>query len=146
MPVRDPCQRVLKSRPNVLRPIIVVDETDTDRFLFTRLLTKAGFKNPLVFFSEASKVLGFLESVASTDVPFALLSDLKILGGDGFEIVRWVQAHPQLSGMRLAIISGSDNPADLRQADELGVKFFNKFPPASALEAFLRAGADAPAA
>ena len=46
--------------------------------------------------------------------------DLKMPGRNGFEVLEWLQTQPTLKSLRVVILSGSQEPADIDRARKLG--------------------------
>ena len=112
--------------PEPLRVILLVDDDPNDIFLMRRLLTKAGVKNPVVSFGDGEELLGFLrpatqEGAGTPGLRTAIVFlDLKMPKLDGFEALRWIRMQKVLKDLPVVILSGSEEPRDIKKAKELG--------------------------
>jgi CheY-like chemotaxis protein len=51
---------------------------------------------------------------------------------DGFDVLRWIRKQPALKELPVVVLSGSDEPSDIKRAKELGaMSFLTKYPPAA---------------
>jgi CheY-like chemotaxis protein len=56
--------------------------------------------------------------------------DIKMPKLDGFEVLRWIRKQGDLATLPVVMLSGSDEPRDLRRAVELGAtRYVIKHPP-----------------
>ena len=56
--------------------------------------------------------------------------DIKMHRLNGFEVLRWLRAEPKLSGIRVVMLSGSNEEVDRERAAALGAsEYLVKFPP-----------------
>jgi CheY-like chemotaxis protein len=127
--------------PN-LPSIILVDDCEDDIFLMRHRLRAGGVAHPVVTFNTARDALAFLEStIDATLLPHLVFTDVRMHGEDGFELIRRVRANPRWDGMKLAVISYSNDPADLQRALALRVEgYLVKFPPPEILAEFVHHG------
>jgi two-component system response regulator len=57
--------------------------------------------------------------------------DIKMPKLDGFETLRWIRKQEALKALPVFVLSGSDEPRDVRRATELGAtRYVVKHPPA----------------
>src|SRR4051812_2498756 len=78
-----------------LPPVLVVDDSEDDLHLIKRLLAKARVKNPIVTFDDANRLMAFLKAAATPDsglMPSLVLTDRKMPGVDGFDLVKWIRS------------------------------------------------------
>jgi CheY-like chemotaxis protein len=57
-------------------------------------------------------------------LPDLVLLDLKLPKLDGFEVLRWIRTQPSLSGLRVVVLSSSENIRDVNLAYALGANSF----------------------
>jgi CheY-like chemotaxis protein len=57
-------------------------------------------------------------------MPTMVLLDLKMPKATGFEILRWIRAHPNLSHLPVIVLSGSELQDDIRQAYAAGANSY----------------------
>jgi CheY-like chemotaxis protein len=123
-------------------PIVVVEENPDDLYLLTHRIKGSGSTHPIVDFADPADAIAYferaLQSANKGDLPCILFTDLKLLGGDGFEIIEWIRARPALQEMKIFVISGSENPRHRERASALGVTgFLLKFPSAEEFKRLL---------
>jgi CheY-like chemotaxis protein len=123
-------------------PIVVVEENPDDLYLLVHRLRASGANHPIVDFADPAQAIAYFEqALKSPDGsarPCVLFTDLKLLGGDGFQIIEWVRAQPPLRDVKVFVISGSENPRDRKRASDLGVHgFLLKFPSAGEFKTLL---------
>ena len=114
--------------------ILVADDDADDLFLMRRLLAKAGIKNPVISCRNGDEVVSFLRLAASASEkavrPCVVFLDIKMPKLDGFEVLRWIRKQGALANLPVVMLSGSDEPRDLRRATELGAtRYVIKHPP-----------------
>jgi CheY-like chemotaxis protein len=64
---------------------------------------------------------------AEYPLPSLVLLDLKMPNKGGFEVLRWVRAHPTLHHLPVLVLTGSNQIADINRAYALGANsFINK--------------------
>lgn len=122
------------SAPGSPGVILVADDDPNDLFLLRRRFSKAGLKNPVVCFRDGTELVTFLRPIALSGEngvrPVAIFLDIKMPGLDGFEVLRWIRRQRALKEIPVVVLSGSDEPRDVKRATELGaVRFVIKHPP-----------------
>ncbi len=128
------------------RAAVLLAEDDPDDVLLTQLaFERARLANPLIVVRDGEEVVSYLkgEGIYSDrekyPVPILLLLDLKMPKMDGFQVLEWLQTHPQLSGMSVAIMTSSDSDPDVNRAYQLGAaSYLIKPPDAEALLALVQ--------
>ena len=105
--------------PNPTRPladvhILLVEDDETIRGLLTDILTLEG--------AEVSSVCSGNEALESLrrKRPQIILSDVMMADGDGHDLLRAVQADPQLQGLPFIFLTARSEPADFRFGMSLG--------------------------
>jgi CheY-like chemotaxis protein len=56
--------------------------------------------------------------------PELVLLDLKLVQMDGFEVLKWVRAHPHFKDLRVVVLTSSSNIRDVNKAYQLGANSF----------------------
>jgi CheY-like chemotaxis protein len=119
-------------QPNV---ILIADDDADDLFLVRRLIAKAGIKNPLVSCPDGDEVLAFLRPAATASSkaikPLVVFLDIKMPKLNGFEVLRWIRKQAAFKLLPVVMLSGSDEPRDIKRAAELGAtRYLIKHPTA----------------
>src|SRR6266540_3041921 len=76
--------------------IMLVDDSQDDHALMQFAFEKAGVRNPIVEMSNANEALAYLIGKGEFadreryPLPCLIITDLKMPGGDGFELLEWV--------------------------------------------------------
>ena len=127
--------------PN-LPPLVIVDDCDDDIFLLRHGLREGGIANPIVTFSspgEASAYLGVMRMRGAK--PAYVFTDIRLSGDQGFEFIEHLREKPDWDGVRIVVITSSNDPADLERAIRLRVDgYLIKFPPPEMLAEFVNHG------
>lgn len=104
-------------------PILLVEDSDDDLFLFKRVLTKAGIVNPLRVATNGQAAIDQLEAYLRTgseaDVPRIVFLDLKLPLRSGFEVLDWIRKEPRLRQTVVIVLSSSAELRDIKRAYEL---------------------------
>lgn len=114
--------------------IAIADDDPNDVFILRRLLIKAGVPNPLRVFEDGEDLVAYLKVCADKksdeSLPGLVFLDIKMPRLDGFEVLRWIRNQSVLQALPVVILSGSDEPRDLKRARELGAShYLIKHPP-----------------
>ena len=125
-----------------LPPILIVDDCEDDVFLLRHRLREGGIPNPIATFSSPTEALAHLHFLpADQQKPCLLFTDIRMPKECGFDLIARIRDDPQWDSMKIAVITSSNQPADLERALELGVAgYLIKFPPADLLAEFVLHG------
>lgn len=108
--------------PSEPAPVLLVDDSPDDRFLFARCWAKAGIPNPLVTVEDGRQAID--RFVAATDAFALVFLDLKMPVCNGFEVLAWLRAHEGTRRMPVLVLTASEQPGDVERAYELGASGF----------------------
>jgi CheY-like chemotaxis protein len=127
--------------PN-LPSILIVDDCDDDVFLLRHRLREGGIANPIITFNSTSEALAYLHFMPPAQrKPYLLFTDIRMPNECGLELIARIRDEPQWDDMKVAVITSSNQPADLERALELGVAgYLIKFPPPDLLAEFVTSG------
>jgi CheY-like chemotaxis protein len=119
-----------------LAPIVVVDDSPDDIFFIQRLLAQTAVRNPVVTFTDGTGAIGYLKEICGAagqmPVPAIVFTDLNMRTLDGLSLLRWIRGEPRLRGVKVVMLSTSENPKQIREAQALAVdRYFMKFPTAA---------------
>jgi CheY-like chemotaxis protein len=102
--------------------ILVADDSKVVQRVAERLLTAGGYRVTLV--SDGEEAVAWLASGR----PDLIISDVNMPGRSGYEICRYVRAHPSLGDTPLLLISGFVDTEAARQAEACGANEILKKP------------------
>lgn len=129
------------------QPYFLVIEDDEDQaLLFKAALARCNPERPVVFRADAASAMQYLEGCLGYErrllapLPALVILDLKLDGPmSGFDFLRRVREHAKLRNLTVVVFSGSEDPRDRAQAEQLGVlSFVSKPIGREAYEAVLR--------
>lgn len=125
-----------------LPAILIVDDCEDDVFLLRHRLREGGIANPIVTFGSTAEALTHLHFMpADQRKPYLLFTDIRMPHECGFELISRIRDEPQWDDMKIAVMTSSNQPADLERALELGVAgYLIKFPPSDLLAEFVTSG------
>src|SRR5215204_378188 len=112
------------SRDSVGLKILLVDDDDDDRFLFRTAFIKTGISGHIIEKEDGTEAIQFFDALLTgvgAEWPDLVFLDLKMPGPNGFEVLEWIKTNPSLNPLRIYILSGSNEPADIARARALGV-------------------------
>lgn len=126
-PVSDPADHLQRpsGAASPRRVILLADDDPNDIFLTRRLLGKAGVDHEIVSCCDGEEVVAYLQRAGPDPAsapprPSVLFLDLKMPKLDGFAVLRWVRNQPAWRALPVIMLSGSEEPRDIRRANELG--------------------------
>ena len=112
------------------RVILLVDDSEDDRFLLRRSFEKAGIVNPVQEVSSGRKAIEYLKGDgkfgdrAEYPFPGIVLLDLKMPEIDGFEVLEWIRNKLELRGVLIIVLSQLDELRQINRAYALGANSF----------------------
>jgi CheY-like chemotaxis protein len=107
-------------------PILLAEDDPDDVLLMQIAAQKAGLPNPLFVVSDGQETVDYLggkdlySNRQSYPLPSLLLLDLKMPRLSGFDVLAWLQEHPEFNDLPIVVLSGSDLEKDIQKAKELG--------------------------
>ena len=127
--------------PN-LRPIVIVDDCEDDVFLLRHRLREGGIANPIATYNSTTEALAHLHFLPAHERrPWLLFTDIRMPHESGFDLITRIREEAQWNDMKIAVITSSNQSADLERALELGVAgYLIKFPPPDLLAEFVTSG------
>src|SRR5579862_47157 len=113
------------------REVILLAEDEEDYVLLLRkAFAEASIANPIYTVSTGQELMAYLKGdgkYASRDeypLPDLLLLDIKLPGYTGLEVLHWIRSQPGLSGLRVLILTSSEEMKDINEAYRLGANSF----------------------
>ncbi len=110
--------------------VLLVEDDINDVFLVKRAFKMAHIQNPLQIVTDGEQAIQYLRgedkyaSRAVFPLPKLIVMDIKMPGKSGFEVLEWVKHDSLLRRIPVIIVSGSDHPADINRAYELGANAY----------------------
>jgi CheY-like chemotaxis protein len=111
--------------------VILLAEDEEDYVLLVkRAFSEAKITNPLHVVSTGQEAMAYLKGEGKYvnrdeyPLPDLLLLDLKLPGFSGFEIIGWARSQPGLAGLRIVVLTSSDELKDVNDAYRLGANSF----------------------
>ncbi len=110
--------------------ILLAEDDSNDVLLIQRAFQKAGLQTALKVVRHGEEAIDYLSgrgdfaNRARYPLPFLLLLDLKMPGTDGFEVLQWVRAEPELKRLLVIVLTSSNLQADVDRAYELGANSY----------------------
>lgn len=111
-------------------PILLVEDSEDNVFLVRRAMHKAGVTARLEVTTSGEQAIEYLRGTNGYSdwhqfpLPSIVLLDLKMPGMDGFDVLKWIRQQPGLKALRVAMLTSSDAPAEIKMAHELGANIF----------------------
>ena len=114
---------------NVLKTILLVDDSPRDRELVRNTLAEYNLLNAIVELTDGVEALDYLYKRGSyadraDGYPVVILLDLKMPKVDGLEVLRVVKSDPVLRLIPVVVMTSSREEQDLIRSYELGVNAY----------------------
>lgn len=113
------------------RAVILLAEDDENYvFLVRKAFSEARVPNPFYVVSTGKDLMAYLKGEGQFTnrdefpLPDLLLLDLKLPGYSGFEIIEWIRSQPGLAGLRILVLTSSEQLKDINEAYRLGANSF----------------------
>lgn len=110
--------------------ILLAEDEEDYVVLIKHAFSQAGIPNPIYVVSNGEEAISYLRGKAKYanrdeyPLPELLLLDIKMPRVNGFEVLRWVRQQPGLSGLRVLVLTSSDEIRDVNEAYKLGANSF----------------------
>ena len=107
--------------------VLVAEDNEDDLFFSSRMLAKAGLR-AVRHVADGCQTIDYLAGRgpyadrARYPLPDLLLLDLKMPGRTGHDVLDWLRLQPGLRGLRVYVLTSSDEPGDRRRAAEAGAR------------------------
>lgn len=113
------------------RPLVLLaEDSEDDAFFFRWTLRKCGLDCDLIHAADGVEAVKILQSGADADgcrtsaCPDLVFLDLKMPAMTGFEVLEWIQQHPVIPPLDVAVLSGSEHTSDVERAKRLGASAY----------------------
>ena len=123
-------RKVVTSPPNI---ILLAEDDENDVILIKQALKSVSQQHKLRLVRNGEECIAYLSGKRPYDdrenfpFPSFLLLDLKMPGQDGFDVLKWLRAHPEVS-LPVIVLTGSGLPKDKAQSLDLGAREFHSKP------------------
>jgi CheY-like chemotaxis protein len=110
--------------------ILLAEDREDDIVLVRKAFAKAFINNPLQVVRDGAEAIAYLAGIGKYSnrdeypLPDLFLLDLKMPKVDGFEVLKWLRLHPSLSGLRVVVLTSSEDMRDVNLAYKLGANSF----------------------
>jgi CheY-like chemotaxis protein len=115
--------------------ILYVDDDENDRFFFRRSCEKVPVRHECIYLDNGLQARQYLEGVGEYECrkrhpfPDAIISDVKMPGMNGLELLSWIRAHPKFRSLPVFLFSSAAIDEEVREARRLGANaYFEKSP------------------
>jgi CheY-like chemotaxis protein len=112
--------------PGMPRSILVAEDFEYDIVLLKLALQRANIANPIIVVRDGAEAVACLKGGGAFadggqfPVPGILFLDLKMPRMDGFQLLEWLQAHPQFHDLLVVVLTARCELQDINQAYALG--------------------------
>jgi CheY-like chemotaxis protein len=110
--------------------ILLAEDRDDDIHLIRKAFARAYVTSPLHIVKDGEETVAYLKGEgkysnrAEYPLPDLLLLDLKMPRMDGFEVLKWIRQQPELSTLRVVVLTSSEDMRDVNVAYKLGANSF----------------------
>lgn len=117
------------SDPGTL-PILLVEDNPDDVLLMRRAFRKCNLANPVHVVTDGDEAVAYLSGGAGYadrrrhPMPVLVLLDLKLPKRSGHEVLEWIRGRPGLRRMPVAVLTSSNESADINRAYDLGANAY----------------------
>jgi CheY-like chemotaxis protein len=127
----------------VTAPLVALDDSEEDIFIFRRLLAKAKVTRPFCPLLSADAFMTWLPTIFAAkrinDRPLVCFLDIKMPGTTGLEVLRWIRRQEVFDPLPIVMLSSSDDPRDLTDAAKQGAQcYVTKYPSTTVLGEIVR--------
>jgi CheY-like chemotaxis protein len=110
--------------------ILLAEDLEEDVLIIQRAFKEVYVPHKLMVVQSGDEVRRYLRGDGiyadreAYPFPSLVLLDLKMPGMDGFELLRWLRNTPELSHLRVVVLTSSDHIYDVNKAYQLGANSF----------------------
>jgi CheY-like chemotaxis protein len=105
-----------------LEYVLVIDDSEIDAFITSRILEQCRFANDIRCVASAQEGLDLLKEASdrNEELPSHLFLDIDMPGINGFQFLEAFRELPQfiIAATRIIVLSSSIHPSDIRQAND----------------------------
>ena len=110
---------------NPTATVLIAEDDEDDLFLTKRVLHKAGITH-IFHVKDGQEAMDWLSGQggfadrARHPLPEVLLLDLKMPLFTGHQVLEWIRARPQFSGLKVYVLTSSNEPRDRSRTEAAG--------------------------
>lgn len=121
--------------------LFAVDDDEHDRRLLARRLAETGLPFAHRLFGAGEELLdAMIDVLRGAPPPVVCFVDVKMAGMSGLDVLRWIRAQRALDAVPVVMLSSSDDPQYLSEAQHFGAQcYVSKFPTAEHLREIISA-------
>jgi CheY-like chemotaxis protein len=104
------------------KAILLVEDSDDDVLFFARAVKLAEIGNQVVRVSTGEEAISYLTGQgiyadrAAFPVPFAVILDLRLPGGSGLDVLKWIRSQSHLKDLLVIVLTGSERTTTIHDA------------------------------
>jgi CheY-like chemotaxis protein len=116
------------------KTILVVEDDPNDQTFILEAFRSIGVEAPIQVLSSGSEAIAYLKGEGKYSdrdqyaFPSFIMTDLDMVRGNGFFLLKNLHANPDWAIIPKVVLSGSKNPADIKQAYTLGASCYHVKP------------------
>ena len=113
-----------------IHTILLVEDSDDDTFLLSRVFRRMSYRGDIQRCSDAMQAMDYLAGKGEYcdrrkyPVPQMLITDIKMPGSSGLDLLRWLREHPSLAVLPTVVLSSSGDPGEVAEAYSLGANSY----------------------
>ena len=110
--------------------ILIVEDSPDDLLLIRRALDRGRIANPVHVVSDGEQAVSYLEGEneyadrTRFPLPALVLLDLRLPRKGGYEVLKWIRGHDQLSRLPVVVLSSSHAENEIARAYDLGANSY----------------------
>jgi DNA-binding response OmpR family regulator len=111
-------------------PILLVEDDYDDVVLIRRAFDRAGFTAPIKAVHDSADAVLYLQGKGiyadreEYPLPTLMLLDLKLPGGSGFDVLKWVRDRSGIRRLPIIVLTSSSADRDVNMAYDLGANSY----------------------
>jgi CheY-like chemotaxis protein len=118
--------------------VLIAEDNQDDAFMLQRAIQKSGLEMPVYICGDGKEAIQYLKGEGEFSdrrkhpFPRLIVTDLKMPICDGFDILEWLQKHPECNLIPKIVLSSSNQEVDIVRAYQLGANCYFAKPTSSA--------------